>query len=104
MTDDEKTSVGIELLHDFLAQRSHHRAAPLTSQIRAAAAAGDVLARRVLASGLLNDPSPAKPKLRAPLSPTPTPPTSARQADRERRAQWEYRSELRMTAAGLDCR
>src|SRR5437868_5744983 len=84
MTNDEKTSAGIELLHDFLAQRSRDRAVPLSSQIRAEAAAGDVLARRVVASGILNSPSPETPKPQA----RPTPPTSARQADRERKAQW----------------
>jgi hypothetical protein len=60
-------AIGIDLLHDFIAQRGRDPTILLSTQIRAAALQGDKLARRVLSSGALSDPAP----LRLPRSVVP---------------------------------
>jgi hypothetical protein len=65
-------AIGIDLLADYLVQRSRSPAMTVTAQVQLAAKRGDVLAKRAIASGLWNDPKPAKPTRTA--RPAPPPP------------------------------
>jgi hypothetical protein len=66
-------AVGIDAIHTFLAERTLDVGLPLSVQIRFAALEGDILAKRILRSGILNDPKPpaAAPAPKVVQMPTP---------------------------------
>lgn len=102
----DAVAVGIDTIVTWLAFSKRDSRTPLCKQIRAAAMRGDKLAKRVISSGILNDPAPPRPSARRaalPLAPVPDlTPNQRRRLELSARAHAQLQRDIELGLVSLN--